>query len=253
MERSEPALEVCVENLSGLHAACAGGADRIELCSALSLGGLTPSAGLLHLAAQSPLPIFVMIRPRAGDFIFSPDEEDMMSRDIEAVASNGLSGVVLGAAKPDGHLDTDALGRLLDHARAQGIHHATLHRVFDLSPDPLRSLEEAITLGFDSILTSGSARTAEAGKIMLRTLREKASNRIVIMAGGGVRPRNAVSLLAETGVHALHSSCRDISSPGMTPPSIDALQFGARPDETSSVVVHALRTAIRNFVSTGEK
>ncbi|GEN63887.1 copper homeostasis protein CutC [Acetobacter oeni] len=247
-----PELEVCVDSLSGLHAARAGGADRIELCGALSLGGLTPSAGLLRSATRISVPVFVMIRPRAGNFVFSADEEDTMHRDIEAVGSAGLGGVVLGASRPDGALDTDCLRRLLDHAKTCGLSHATLHRAFDLTPDPLQALEQAVALGFERILTSGGARTAATGATTLRTLHEKASGRITIMAGSGVTARNAASLLKETGADALHSSCRDNTSSETAQPDNDPFGFGARPAETSESAVRALRAAIGAFASSGE-
>ncbi|NHO33172.1 copper homeostasis protein CutC [Acetobacter fallax] len=247
-------LEVCVESLSSLRAAADGGADRIELCSALALGGLTPSPGLLALAACQSTPVFVMIRPRAGDFVFSSDEEDTMHQDINAVAGHALAGVVLGASKPDGSLDTACLRRLLDHARARGLHHATLHRAFDLTPDPEAALEEAIALGFERILTSGGAATAEAGASTLRTLCEKSRGRIAIMAGSGVTAANAVSLLTETGVNELHASCRTTTPPHTAPsPRMRDFGFGTHHAGTSESVVRALRAAIDSIVISGEK
>jgi copper homeostasis protein len=145
-------LEICVADAASLEAAIEGGADRIELCSALELGGLTPSPGLMRLAAQAPIPVYAMIRPRAGDFVFSAREGEIMLADIEAVGGAGLAGVVLGASLPDGRLDEALLSRLHGHARGLG---TTLHRAFDLVPDRPAALEAAIALGFERILTSG--------------------------------------------------------------------------------------------------
>ncbi|HCO54934.1 MAG TPA: copper homeostasis protein CutC, partial [Pelagibacterium sp.] len=121
----EPILEICVDDAAGLAAAISGGADRIELCSSLALGGLTPTPGLMALAATSPIPVYAMIRPRAGDFVFSRDDVATMETDIDAARSAGLSGVVLGATHPDGRLDTAILERLVTRASGLGL---TLHR-----------------------------------------------------------------------------------------------------------------------------
>ncbi len=125
-------LEVCVDDAAGLDAAIAGGADRIELCSALTLGGLTPSAGLMAIAAGAAVPVYAMIRPRGGDFVFSSRELDQMRAEIDAVRSAGLAGVVLGASRPDGMLDGSMLQALAEHAKGLGL---SLHRAFDCVPD----------------------------------------------------------------------------------------------------------------------
>jgi copper homeostasis protein len=145
-------LEICVDTAAGLRTASASGADRIELCSALELGGLTPTSGLLALAAEMGVSARVMIRPRAGDFVFTTDDLDMMRADIAAARAHGLEGVVLGANRPDGALDLDMLGTLVE--ASQGLR-KTLHRAFDLVPDIAEAVEQAVALGFDTILTSG--------------------------------------------------------------------------------------------------
>src|SRR5450830_141894 len=147
-------LEVCVDNAVGLAAALTGGADRIELCSALDTGGLTPSFGLLRAASASPVPVVAMIRPRGGDFCFDEAEIQLMLDDIDAVAAAGLHGVVLGASLPDGQLDHRTLERLVHRAAAHGLH-CTLHRAIDLCPDLEQATVLAIALGFGRILTSG--------------------------------------------------------------------------------------------------
>lgn len=196
-------LEVCVDDAEGLDAAIAGGADRIELCAALALGGLTPSIGLMKRAAEAPIPVFAMIRPRAGGFVFSPDEIALMETEIDAARAAGLSGVVLGASRPDHGLDLPTLARLIERADGLG---RTLHRAFDLTPDKEAALEQAITLGFDRVLTSGGALKAIDGLATLKALHAQAAGRISLMPGSGVTAANAAALL-ESGVRELHASC----------------------------------------------
>ncbi|WP_420413809.1 copper homeostasis protein CutC [Roseibium sp.] len=197
-------LEVCVDTIEGVWNAVRGGAGRIELCSALSEGGLTPSGGLMSAAADLPVPVYVMIRPRAGFFHFSEEEEKIMARDIEMALSLGLAGVVLGAQRHDGSLDRDMLERLSSKATGMG---RTLHRVIDTVPDPIADLEVAIGLGFERVLTSGAELAAEQGLPLIRKLVEAASGRISIMPGSGVTPENAGKIIQATGVRELHTSC----------------------------------------------
>ena len=197
-------LEICVDDADGLFAAIEGGADRVELCSVLELGGLTPMPGLMALAAASPVPVRAMIRPRAGDFIFGPRDLDAMLGDIEAVRQAGLEGVVLGAGLPDGRLDIAMLERLVDEA---GEMPKTLHRAFDLVPDLAEAVEQAVALGFDTILTSGRARTAPEGIADLAEAHQLADGRITIMAGSGVTAETAPSILARAPLAALHGAC----------------------------------------------
>jgi len=202
---SQRLLEVCVDTPEGLLAAIRGGAGRIELCAALALSGLTPPLGLLRLAAAQPQPIYAMIRPRAGDFCFSPAEFDVMRSDIDAVRAAGLTGVVLGASRPSGELDQDMLAVLIDHAKGLRM---TLHRAFDITPDLDAALETAIDLGFERVLTSGGAKTALQGIERLRELSERANGRIVVMAGSGVTPDNLPALIEASGLREFHGSFR---------------------------------------------
>ncbi len=149
-----PLLEVCVGDPESLIAAIEGGADRIELCSALELGGLTPTPGLMALAARAPVPVYAMVRPRGGDFVFSSSEREAMRADIAGVRAAGLAGVVLGAS-PDGTLDGETLADLVQASAGLG---TTLHRAFDLVPDIGDAVETAVALGFERILTSGRPR-----------------------------------------------------------------------------------------------
>ncbi|MBN8949661.1 MULTISPECIES: copper homeostasis protein CutC [unclassified Rhizobium] len=197
-------LEVCVEDIAGLKAAVAGGGDRIELCSALPLGGLTPSAGLMAVAAKMPVPAYAIIRPRAGNFVYSADELDIMKRDIDAARSAGLPGVVLGASQPDGRLDVDTLTILAAHAQGLG---KTLHRAFDLVPDVKEAVEVAVSLVFERILTSGGARTAAEGVAMLEQAIAVAAGRISIMPGSGVTLATVGQLWPRLQIGEIHASC----------------------------------------------
>jgi copper homeostasis protein len=197
-------LEVCVGDATSFAAAIEGGADRIELCSALELGGLTPSPGLMALAANSPVPVYVMVRQRAGDFVFGGNDLDTMLADIDAVRGAGLAGVVLGASRADGRLDVTMLERLIRHADGLG---TTLHRAFDLVPDFAEAIETAIELGFERILTSGGMATALEGSDNIAAAYEAARGRIGIMAGAGLSPGNVRDLLSVVPVAEVHSTC----------------------------------------------
>ena len=198
-------LEVCVDSAEGLHSAIEGGAGRIELCSALELGGLTPSQALMALASKAPIPVYAMIRPHAGSFCFSADDEAIMAADIGNARNAGLAGVVLGVSLPDGSLDVALLERLVAEAKGLG---TTLHRAFDLVPDAETALEQAIALGFERILTSGLSQTAEEGLDNLRQLAGKAGKRIGIMPGSGVSAGNVGRIIEATGATEVHASCR---------------------------------------------
>ena len=234
-------LEVCVDDAAGLHAAVEGGADRIELCSSLDLGGVTPSAGLMAEASRAGLPVIALIRPRAGGFVYTANEERVMLRDIELVAELGLAGVAIGALNPDGGLALALLERLV--ARAVGLQ-LTLHRAFDLVPDPAEALEQAITLGFHRILTSGGAVHAPAGAAQLAACVALSRGRIGILAGSGITPANVGALLAATGVREVHASCR---APGAeASPELIAFGFSAASPSrrTSAAVVRELKLCL---------
>ncbi len=208
-------IEICCGDLASVLAAKAGGAGRIELCSGLLEGGLTPSMGLIRAAVATGLPeINVLIRPRPGDFLYTPEELALMEADIcEAIAA-GATGVVIGVLTPDGDIDMEACRRLMDVAREAGRKagrdnvRLTFHRAFDVARDADKSLEDLIALGFDCVLTSGQAPSAVNGALMLSHLVRKAAGRISIMAGAGVTPANVRDLMEVTGVDRLHSTAR---------------------------------------------
>jgi copper homeostasis protein len=226
-------LEVCVGSVAGLDIASASRADRAELCSALTVGGLTPSYGTMAMAAAKDLPCFVLVRPREGDFCYNRREIDVIRRDIDTVRSLKLAGVVIGASRPDGTLDEATLRQLLEHAAGLP---AVLHRAFDLVPDFRVALETAINLGFKRVLTSGGAASAPAASKVIRELVQQAGNRIEVMAGSGLNPDNVAQFVRETGVPAVHSSC---SSEVRNSPGTVALGFAPATSRTTDAEVIA--------------
>ncbi|MBR7654199.1 copper homeostasis protein CutC [Brucella oryzae] len=236
-------LEVCVDSAEGLRLAIEGGADRIELCSALELGGLTPSQGLMELASKAPIPIYAMIRPRAGNFSFSTEDEAIMVSDIGNARSAGLAGVVIGASLDDGSLNIVMLKRLVAEARGLG---TTLHRAFDLVPNIQTALQQAIGLGFERILTSGLSQTAEEGLDKLQLLAEMADGRISIMPGSGVKAENVGRIVKATGVTEVHASCHV----AVEEKDLRAIAFGFAAEQsfrTSAEHVSALKAVIERI------
>lgn len=241
-------LEVCVDTPAGLAAAIAGGADRIELCSALTLQGLTPAPGLMAIAAEAPIPVYAMLRPRHGDFVYDARELDSLLYDIDAVRAAGLAGVAIGANTTSGALDAEGLARLAHHASGLGM---TLHKAFDLVPDPAEALELAVALGFERILTSGRAQSVMAGLETLAALVGRAGDRISILPGGGVRPGNVAELVARTGAREVHGSFGGPATRGLAG-GHDSLAYklGFVPDglrETSREAVAEAVAALRGL------
>lgn len=196
-------LEVCVDDVQGLIEAKSGGADRVELCSGLALGGLGPSPGLMAAALAQGLPAHVMIRPRSGDFVYTTPEVEVMERDIAFVREIGLAGVVLGANLPDGRLDLDLLTRLKLAASGLDI---TLHRAIDLCPDPVAAVAQAAAIGFTRILSSGGAMRVADGLQTLAQMQRAAAGKIILMPGSGVSTA-LVPQLTTLGVFEIHASC----------------------------------------------
>lgn len=182
-----PILEVCVDSLASARAAIAGGADRLELCSALAVGGLTPYAALLQqIRAESSIPIRCLMRPRAGDFLYTREEIEMMAAQIRQLRELGADGFVIGCLTADGHLDCRAMKLLIAAADGRGL---TLHRCIDVSADPIQTYRDAAALGIDTVLTSGAAGSCREGMDMisrLLTLRDEiGGSEILIGAGVG--------------------------------------------------------------------
>lgn len=234
---SKITFEICVDTPQGLLNAKAGGADRVELCSALVAGGLTPSRALMRFAAAQSMPAHVMIRPREGDFCFDEADVQLMLDEISLAQQENMRGVVLGATRKDGTLDLEILEKLVAAANGMDI---TLHRAFDVTPDPFVALEDAISLGFNRILTSGQQKTAFEGKDLIAQLAEKAGDRIEIMPGSGVNAENVKDLSAIMNLTSVHASCAVAVS--QSPKAAEMLGFSA-PDgrrETSAAVAQQM-------------
>jgi copper homeostasis protein len=198
------AIEVAVDSVAGARVAVANGASRLELCAALELGGLTPSLGLLEAVLDAVgVPVFAMVRPRAGDFLYDDGEFLAMRRDAERLAAAGAHGLVSGALTADGAIDTARLRELRAAAPDRPF---TCHRAFDLCAEPLAALDALADLGVARVLTSGQAANALAGAAAIRSFVQHAAGRLLVMAGGGVRDANVRGLVAATGVREVHLS-----------------------------------------------
>ena len=223
---STPLLEVAANSVASALAAQAGGAGRVELCGALELGGLTPSYATLAMARERlRIPLYVLIRPRAGNFLYDDDECEIMRRDIEACVALGCDGVVLGALDADGGVDMERCCGLIAAAGGLGV---TFHRAFDLVRDPCRALDDVIALGCERVLTSGGQATAMEGAAPIRELIAQAHGRIRIMPGAGVTESNIAALVAATGAHEIHASAKRQLPSGMRhrPPLLTDMQGG---------------------------
>ncbi|MDI2128979.1 copper homeostasis protein CutC [Yinghuangia seranimata] len=200
---TEPLYEICVDSVAGVLAAEQAGAHRVELCSDLFEGGITPSIGLVETAlrAAERIRVHVIVRPRGGDFVYDEHEVDAMERDVVAIREAGAHGLVIGALTPDGDIDHDVVGRLMNAAELRSV---TFHRAFDMVRDPFAALEELIDLGVDRVLTSGQDSSVLEGAPLIAQLVRQAAGRIVVMPGGGITARNVARVLAATGAAELH-------------------------------------------------
>ncbi len=199
-------LEICCEGVESALNAFKGGCDRIELCDNLLQGGTTPSAGMIkYLRQQTQKGIFVLIRPRPGDFLYSNAEKEVMLRDIEQAKKLGADGIVCGALKADGSIDERTTNRLIEAALPLPF---TFHRAFDHCIKPMDGLEIIIRLGAKRLLTSGQQSTAVEGKELIKKLIENAGSRICIMPGSGINSGNIAELAEYTGAIEFHASAR---------------------------------------------
>ncbi|WP_049580407.1 copper homeostasis protein CutC [Streptomyces sp. SBT349] len=200
-----PRFEVCVDSVDGALTAQDAGAHRVELCSALFEGGVTPSVGLMEtvLGAAPDIEVNVLIRPRGGDFLYDRHETSAMVRDIETAVGLGAHGIVLGALTAEGDVDLALCRRLL---AATGGRSVTFHRAFDMARDPFEALERLVGLGVDRVLTSGQDVSALEGAPLIARLVEAAGDRLVVMPGGGVTERNVARVLRLTGAREIHFS-----------------------------------------------
>lgn len=211
-DRSVPELEIAVTSPAGARVALDHGADRVELCTGLELGGLTPSAALVETVTAVGLPVQVLVRCRPGDFVYDAEEVALMVAEVRSVIAAGASGVVVGALDADGGLDTDAVTRLAAAAQDAGRSvEVTLHRAVDLSADPVATAARLPALGLTRVLTSGGAPAAGQGLARLAAMVEAAPG-VQVMAGGGVRPAD-IPALAAAGVAAVHLSAKQRAEP----------------------------------------
>lgn len=198
-------LEVCCGDMQSVLAAKEGGADRIELCQALEVDGLTPSAEMMAKAIGLGIPVQVLIRPREGDFVYDEAEIETMLKEIHLAKRLGANGVVIGALKSDGSIDEETIHCLVSEATGLSI---TFHRAFDVCSQPAEALEQIVSLGCHRLLTSGQAPSAEQGIPLIKRLVEQSGGRLIIMPGAGVNQENARRILSETGAHEIHGSLR---------------------------------------------
>ena len=199
-------LEICVDSWESAVRAARGGADRLELCGDLLVGGVSPSPYLIRQVQRSvEIPVNVLLRPRFGDFCFTKEEKEVLLEEVEFCSLVGVNGAVIGALTPDGDLDGEFLARCAEKAGGMKL---TLHRCFDVCRDPFAALEQAIGLGFDTVLTSGQAAKAPDGAELLAKLNRQAAGRIHLMAGSGVGPGNIAAIHEKTGITHFHFSAK---------------------------------------------
>ncbi|WP_294630944.1 copper homeostasis protein CutC [uncultured Bacteroides sp.] len=201
-------FEVCANSVESCLAAQAGGANRVELCAGIPEGGTTPSYGEISIAREmlDTTRLHVIIRPRGGDFLYSPTEIKTMLKDIEMAKQLGADGVVFGCLTAHGEIDSVVMHKLMEASKGLSV---TFHRAFDVCRHPQEALEQIIELGCDRILTSGQQATAESGIPLLKELQEQAAGRIILLAGCGVNEKNIARISQETGIREFHFSARE--------------------------------------------
>lgn len=207
-------FEVCANSVESCLAAQAGGADRVELCAGIPEGGTTPSYGDIATAREllTHTRLHVIIRPRGGDFLYTPLEQRIMLKDIENARRLGADGVVFGCLTSEGDIDIALMKQLLEAAQGMSV---TFHRAFDVCRQPKQALETLIQLGCHRILTSGAQPTAEQGIPLLKELQAQADGRIILLSGCGVNENNIARIASETGIREFHFSAREQLTSGM--------------------------------------
>lgn len=199
-------MEICADSVESATIAEAAGAGRLELCSALAEGGVTPSAGLIEsVRRETNIRLHVLIRPRSGDFMYNDSEFSVMRRDIDTAGERGADGIVTGILRSDGTIDVERTALLAEYAAPMAL---TFHRAFDLCRDPKKGLEDVIATGASRVLTSGQARNAIEGASLIRSMISDAAGRIIIMPGGGIDEYNIAMLATGTGATEYHLSGR---------------------------------------------
>ena len=239
--QSRPILEVCVQSPTDSALAYEGGADRVELCQAIELGGLTPSSGAIAATCKaSPLPVIVLTRPRAGDFVYSSAEIDCVTRDIEQLKALGVCGVAIGALTASGDIDNAAIEAWT--AAGHGLE-LVFHRAFDSCRAPLDALDLLAQLGIDRVLSSGGAATAAEGSDQLAAWTELCRGRLEILPGGSIRADNAATLLAKTGARGLHFRAPKLRNRDQAAHPLGSSDTGLH-EVTDPEVVRAIRQAV---------
>lgn len=236
-------LEIASNSVASAVAAQRGGADRIELFDNLAEGGTTPSHGSIALARERlHIPLFVLIRPRPGDFRYDADEARIMLHDIAQCRALGCDGVVIGALDADGNVDLPLCRELM---QAAGPLQVTFHRAFDAARDLPQALEQVFELGCQRVLSSGGQASAEAGTVMLATLVAQARGRLSVMAGAGIKPHNIAAIAERTGCTELHASAKSVHASSMRyqNPALVGLSPGWTATDAEEVA--ALRAALR--------
>jgi copper homeostasis protein len=199
-------LEICADSVESAVAAEQGGAHRVELCSNLLEGGVTPSAGLISTVRNKVgIGLYVMIRPRGGDFCYSAEEFETMQQDVRIAKQSGANGIVFGILQENGDIDIPRARRLIENAHPLK---STFHRAFDMSRELNKSLNDVIDVGADRVLTSGGEQRVEDGISTIANLVKLASGRIAVMVGGGITPSNVPRIIEATGVREIHASVR---------------------------------------------
>jgi copper homeostasis protein len=207
-------LEICCDSVESAIIAATAGADRIELCSDLIEGGITPGYGTISSARENlVINLNVIIRPRGGDFLYSDTEFETMKRDIENCYRLGVNEIVTGILLRDGSVDVERTSQLVKIALPMGV---TFHRAFDMCNDPFKGLEDVITTGAGRLLTSGQKNSAAEGAVVIKKLVKQSNNRIIVMAGGGIDHENVENLIRTTNVREIHMTGRKVVQSNMT-------------------------------------
>ncbi|MDO4328824.1 MAG: copper homeostasis protein CutC [Lachnospiraceae bacterium] len=200
--------EICCGSYYDAKQAALGGAQRIELNSALMLGGLTPTETTLSMVKEElPLKVVAMVRPRGAGFCYLEDEFQVMEQECKRLLQCGADGIAFGCLTADGNLDVEKNRRLLELIKGMG-REAVFHRAFDCTADPFAALEQLIAMGVDRVLTSGLQLKAAEGRDMIRRLQKEYGTEIQLLAGSGINAQNAVALMEYTGISQVHSSCK---------------------------------------------
>lgn len=207
-------LEVCASSYQSASHAEQAGAHRIELCSELAVGGITPSYGLIkQVTSKLSIPVFVLVRPRSGNFTYTDDEFDIIKHDIEMCKNLGCAGIVSGVLRANNTIDVERTKILVEHSKPLPF---TFHRAFDWAPDPKQGLQQLMEMGVDRVLTSGQQSSAEQGIALLSELKEQSNGAIGILPGGGIKPNNAV-LFKQAGFTEIHVSASTIEKVNEAP------------------------------------